>query len=319
VTETDPGQGGENYGVFSARYGNVYTARQLLQLFRRAYGELTPRPVAWQRGARFVDPFRPEIESAGFDSKDAVCASREAHFEAVRRMFEQLDVFIFTLGLTEAWRYKFDGAVFPVAPGVSGGNFDPRFHEFVNFGVQDVIRDLGDFLRNLSRVNAGARVILTVSPVPLIATYEPRHVLVSTTYSKAVLRVAADEIARSHDNVTYFPSYEIVTGNFSRGRYFENDLRSVTPDGVDHVMRMFFRHFAPDAEVSAAVREAMDLVCEEESLDPRVHSPVAMTDGSVPHAERDAQPMQHRMRPSLWQRLSARLRNGAARLPNSPG
>src|SRR3954471_8029833 len=27
-----------NYGVFTARYGNIYTAAQLLQLLRRAYG-----------------------------------------------------------------------------------------------------------------------------------------------------------------------------------------------------------------------------------------------------------------------------------------
>jgi hypothetical protein len=304
VAEIDPGEDGENYGVFSARYGNIYTARQLLQLFRRAYGEFAPKPVAWQRGARFVDPFRPEIESVGFDSMDAVSASREVHFEAVRRMFEQLDVLIFTLGLTEAWRYKFDGAVFPVAPGVSGGIFDPRFHEFVNFGVQDVIKDLDDFLRGLSRVNVGARVILTVSPVPLVATYEPRHVLVSTTYSKAVLRVAADEIARTHPNVTYFPSYEIVTGNFSRGRYFESDLRSVTPDGVDHVMRMFFRHFAPDADVSAAVREAMDIVCEEESLDPPARLPAATpTNGSGPRAQSKEQAVHHGLWPWLRRRL----------------
>jgi hypothetical protein len=319
VAETAPGEGGENYGVFSARYGNIYTARQLLQLFRRAYGEFTPKSVTWRKGARFVDPFRPEIESTGFESVEAVCAAREIHLEAVRRMFEKLDVFIFTLGLTEAWRYKFDGAIFPVAPGASGGIFDPRFHEFVNFGVDGVVKDLRDFLRGLGRVNAKARVILTVSPVPLVATYEPRHVLVSTTYSKAVLRVAADEIARSHANVTYFPSYEIVTGNFSRGRYFEDDLRSVTPDGVGHVMRMFFRHFSPDAEVSAAVREAMDVVCEEESLDPAVRAPLPPANGNVPEPEQQRPAAQDTILASIWRRLNARLaRNGAARLTDPP-
>ena len=40
-------------------------------------------------------------------------------------MFEQSEIFIFTLGLTEAWRSKKDGAVFPLAPGVSAGSFDP--------------------------------------------------------------------------------------------------------------------------------------------------------------------------------------------------
>lgn len=36
-----------NYGMFAARYGNVYTARQLLQLLHLAYGEFKPVAVAW--------------------------------------------------------------------------------------------------------------------------------------------------------------------------------------------------------------------------------------------------------------------------------
>ncbi|HEX4158977.1 MAG TPA: GSCFA domain-containing protein [Rhizomicrobium sp.] len=266
VTETDPGTGGSNYGVFSARYGNIYTARQLLQLFQRAYGSWSPRTRTWRLGKRFVDPFRPEIEPDGFENAAAMYEARKVHFEAVRRMFEELDVFVFTLGLTEAWRAKGNGAVFPLAPGVTGGTFNPAQYEFVNFGVSEVVDDLRNFLGGLSRVNPRARVILTVSPVPLIATYEPRHVLVSTTYSKSVLRVAAEEVARSKRNVTYFPSYEIITGGFNRGRYFAPDLRTVTPAGVEHVMRMFFRHFSPDATIAASVKETMDVVCEEESL-----------------------------------------------------
>ncbi len=181
-------------------------------------------------------------------------------------MFEELDIFVFTLGLTEAWRSTGDGAVFPIAPGVAGGVFNPERFEFVNFGAAEIVQDLKEFLAKLLGVNAHARVILTVSPVPLIATYEARHVLVSTTYSKSVLRVAAEELARSSRNVTYFPSYEIIVGNFNRGRYFAPDLRSVTPAGVQHVMRMFFRHFTPDVTITAAIRETMEIACEEESL-----------------------------------------------------
>src|SRR5580693_9416408 len=38
-----------NYGVFSARFGNLYTARQLLQLTERAYGGFVPAETHWQR------------------------------------------------------------------------------------------------------------------------------------------------------------------------------------------------------------------------------------------------------------------------------
>ncbi len=41
------------------------------------------------------------------------------HLAAVRRMFEESHLFIFTVGLTEIWESTVDGAVFPVAPGWS--------------------------------------------------------------------------------------------------------------------------------------------------------------------------------------------------------
>jgi hypothetical protein len=266
LTETDPGQGGANYGVYTARYGNIYTARQLLQLFERAYGRFEPADVAWTKGQRFIDPFRPEIEPDGFASIDALLQSRSTEFAAVRRMFEEMDVFIFTFGLTEAWRSSIDGAVFPLAPGVSGGAYDPQKYEFVNFDVDEVSGDFRKFLRRLRKINPRARIILTVSPVPLVATFEPKHVIVSTTYSKSVLRVAAEQIARREESVAYFPSYEIITGSFSRGRYFGKDLRSVTPEGVNHVMRVFLKHFAAAEQDESIIDDLINVVCEEERL-----------------------------------------------------
>jgi hypothetical protein len=264
------------YGVFSTRSGNVYTARQLLQLFDRAYGTFTPRDATWLRpDGRHADPFRPLIEPDGYAHPDDVARAREAHLAAVRTMFEQLDVFVFTLGLTETWRSAADGAVFPLAPGVVAGRPDNAFYEFVNATAGEVTADLDAFVQRLKGVNAGARIVLTVSPQPLIATYEPRHVLVSATYSKAALRVAADEIERAHPDVWYFPSYELVTGAFTRGAYFASDLRTVTPDGVAHVMQLFLAHAdttpheAPsdrDASMLAENRANMDVICDEEAI-----------------------------------------------------
>lgn len=225
---------------FSACYGNIYTSRQLLQLIERALDQFQPLDIAWlNKDGRYCDPFRPRIEARGFDSPEEVQAASKAHLAAVRRMFETLDIFIFTLGLTECWCSSRDGAVFPLAPGVAGGGYDPAQHNFVNLTVSEIVNDLRLFISKLREINQGARLILTVSPVPLVATYEDQHVMVSTTYSKSVLRVAAESIQRSHTGVYYFPAYEIITGNHSRGAYFGPDLRSVTEAGVDHVMHVF--------------------------------------------------------------------------------
>ncbi len=262
-------------GSYSARYGNIYTARQLLQLMERAYGRFKPEETAWlMPNGRYADPFRPTIEPEGFSSLAELETARSEHLAAVRRMFETLNVLVFTLGLTEAWRARADGAVFPVAPGVAAGEMDMQRYEFVNFTDAEVTADLAFFIDRLLQINPKARVILTVSPVALSASYEDRHVLVSNTYSKAVLRVAAERISQQYPCCDYFPSYEIITGSFNRGRYYAEDLRTVTPEGVNHVMRLFLRHYA-NAESSPAIinpemlaeaQRALKIVCEEELL-----------------------------------------------------
>jgi hypothetical protein len=243
-----------NYGLFSARYGNIYTARQLLQLFQRATGTFVPLENAWQPAPGIcLDPFRPTTQPGGYISETEMLRDREQHLRSVRTMFETLDVFVFTLGLTECWRSREDGAVFPLCPGVEGGEFDPDRYEFYNQTVSDVIEDLRKFRDGLESVNKDAQIVLTVSPVPLMATAaQGSHVLSATTYSKSVLRVAAETMRMSFPNVHYFPSYEIITGSFNRGSYYASDLRDVLERGVEHVMRVFMRHATGQLAVSGS-------------------------------------------------------------------
>lgn len=262
-----------NYGTFSARFGNIYTAQQLVQLFDRAYGDFIPEEQPWRSDGKVYDPFRPSVEIGGYESEDHYRTDLANHLAVVRRMFETLDVFVFTLGLTETWRAKADGAVFPIAPGCGFGVADPEKYEFHNFSATEVSADMHGFVDRLKRVNPNANIILTVSPVPLVATYEARHVLVSTTYSKSVLRVVADELDRQYDHVMYFPSYEIITGQHAQGEYYGPDLREVQSAGVDHVMRTFFQHMGANSEEAATPKarvapskEAVDVICDEELL-----------------------------------------------------
>jgi hypothetical protein len=269
-----------NYGVYSARYGNIYTTLQLLQLLQEAYGQHHPHDCVWQgQDGRIYDPYRPAIEPNGFASESAMRESRKILCDAVRRIVEESDIFVFTMGLTETWRNKADGTVYPVVPGAVVGDYDPERHEFLNMPFNMVRSTLEDVIHFFKERNPTVRFVLTVSPVPLVATYENRHVLSSTTYSKAVLRSVAEEISRAHDDVTYFPSYEIITSHFNAGLYFDPDLRNVSMRGVRHVMRNFMQEMTDDGDAYALqsvetrkkserdVQELTKLVCEEEYLD----------------------------------------------------
>lgn len=285
--QTETGPADRNFGVFSARFGNLYTTRQLLQLFQRAYGLFAPQDQVWTLpDGRFVDPFRPQVEPGGYMLAAEVVADRAVHLAAVREMFETCDIFIFTLGLTESWQSKRDGAVFPLAPGVAGAPENVADYEFKNFTAAETTADLLRFIDHLRLVNPDVRLIFTVSPVPLVATYEPRHVLVSTIYSKSALRVAAEDVVRQTDGASYFPSFEIITGHHTRYMYFADDLRSVTNEGVDRAMTLFAKHYltmdtnspllasaAPKTPKTVTApsedrdKDLYSIVCDEEVLD----------------------------------------------------
>lgn len=280
---TEPGPEALNYGVYPARFGNIYTARQLLQLFQRAFGLFESTEPAWRTGEGFVDPFRPQVHPGGFETEEGMLDDRQRHLSAVRAMFEQADVFVFTLGLTESWVADYDGAVFPLASGVAGSSPNPEAIKPMHFTAPQIVDDLNAVLKLARVLNPTLKTILTVSPVALMATISDRHVLSATTYSKSVLRVAAEIVTQENADVDYFPSYEIITGPHSCGRYFAEDRRTVLPEGVAHVMKVFGRHYlsqaadappprelTPRTPTTAASDEYVALqgvICDEEAID----------------------------------------------------
>jgi hypothetical protein len=264
---TEPGSS-ESY---SARYGEIYSTLQLLQIAQAAIGAFVPAEQPWPSDdGRWLDPFRPRIQPGGFDSPQAVLDERKRHLAAVKRLLEETDIFVFTAGLTETWCSRSDGAAFPVCPGTGVGTYDPERYEFRNLGVEENTANLDAFLNIAWSLNPALRVIFTVSPVPLAATMEARHVVQSTTWSKSVLRVAVEEMRRRYEAVDYFAAYEIVLG--ARPSGFENDGRTVTPAAVNTVVASFFRHFgepliAAELETSRPRAAVEHDVCDDTFLE----------------------------------------------------
>jgi len=244
-----------NYGTYSAAYGNIYTARQLCQLLDRALGLFTPREDRWHEAGRVIDPFRPGLRyPAGHDAEfDALTRQ---HLAAVRQAFSSATAVVFTLGLTEAWLSAADGAVFPACPGTLAGSHDPQRHRFKNFSVSETCADLLGFHDRLRAINPGARLVLTLSPVPLQATATGLHVVEASILSKSVLRAAIAEAQRQRAGIDYFPAYEIITGPQAPDAFFDADRRSVSRAGVAAVMGALLAHCqAPQAAAALTALE----------------------------------------------------------------
>lgn len=138
-------------------------------------------------------------------------------------------MFIFTLGLTESWVHRDSGTVSPLAPGALVGHYDACCYGFYNASFTEFLDDFLEFesiVKSL-RNSTPYRIILTVSPVPLTATASGKHVLVSNTYSKSVLRAVAGYLSERYSNIDYFPSYEIVTNPRLHSSSYSHNLRMV--------------------------------------------------------------------------------------------
>ncbi len=105
-------------------------------------------------------------------------------------------------------------------------------YAFLNLRAADVIADLATAISFLHSKNASARVILTFSPVLLVATMEDRRY-----WSPRPIRSPCCVLLprRSRRSVILSPIFRPTRsspGNYNRGGYFAEDLRSVTEAGV---------------------------------------------------------------------------------------
>lgn len=228
------------FNLYSARYGNIYSIRQLLQMFQRADGTFKPDETVWETNGRFFDPFRPSIEPNGFETAQEVELDQIYHLKQVSSLLQKTQIFVFTFGLTEGWINKKDGAALPTCPGTISGEFDDKKYKFHNYTHAEVMADAESFINYALKINSAIKFLFTVSPVPLTATASGQHVLPATVYSKSVLRAVCGELYNKYPQVDYFPSYELVSSHPMRAMFFNPNLRGVSNLGVAHVMNNFF-------------------------------------------------------------------------------
>jgi hypothetical protein len=270
-----------NYGIFSARTANIYTTKSLLQWVRWALEIEKPPTEVWGESGAFRDPFRPTIEPSGFASVEELRASRAVTLRALKDLIKNASLFVFTLGLTESWENIKDGYAYAACPGTLGGVFSESEHRFVNYGFHQVYSDLMEALRLIFEANPKIRVLLTVSPVPLTATASGEHVLVSTTYSKSVLRAVAGQAAAESPQIDYFPSYEIITGIPFRSMFYDPNLRTVAPEGVSFVMDSFFKALQAKFGDLNSVAKPVEAAIEPEKASPQKGEPAEKDNAQV--------------------------------------
>lgn len=178
----------------------------------------------------------------GADVSYERAVARRAEIADIYRALPRADAVIVTLGLVECWFDQRSGRYLNRMPPAGLASAEPGRFVFRRLGVAESLALLEPAFDRLAA--AGKKTILSVSPVPLSTTFTPDDATVSDCYSKAVLRVCAEDLARRHANVDYFPSFEIVKSGGPAA--YEEDGVHVTKPVVERITRwMVDRYAAP--------------------------------------------------------------------------
>jgi hypothetical protein len=166
---------------------------------------------------------------------------RRSEIAAVYSHLASAEVVIVTLGFIETWFDGLSGAYLNRMPPLPALRREPGRFEYRRLDVSAALAHLRSMMRQL--LAQGTKIILTVSPVPIARSFEMADCVVGNEYSKAVLRVCAETLARESDGVDYFPSYEIVR---SAGlSAYEDDHIHVRPEAVRMVVEHMIASYRP--------------------------------------------------------------------------
>lgn len=157
-----------------------------------------------------------------------------------RDVFLATELFIITLGLSEIWYDDMTGETFWRA--VPEQSFIPGRHKFRVLSVEETRADIAAMYNLIAKHVPDAKVLFTVSPIPLSATFRNVSCMTANAVSKAIIRAALDEFLRSREDVLnkslfYFPSMEIAQFVFVDP--WEDDGRHPKSYVLDTIMRAF--------------------------------------------------------------------------------
>lgn len=250
---------GADAGMF-----NKYTIASILNELKWVLDPSTPYSddaVLVENASGLYEDY--QLSGSNYSDTLANASAFRAAFNRSYAAIKDADVVVVTLGLSEAWLDRSTGLYLNVAPSRHLVKKHPGRFELVVLDYEESLSKLEELYALLQdKLKPGFRMLITVSPVPLLATFRDQDVLVANAYSKAVLRAAVEKFHMRKSNVSYFPSYEFVTLSNPTTVWGDVDYRHVDRYFVEHIMGSVVARFcnaSPEQLAASAMAKASAL------------------------------------------------------------
>jgi hypothetical protein len=136
---------------------------------------------------------------------------------------------LITLGTAWTFIYKATGKVVANCHKLPSAEFTRRLLE-----PEEICEKYDRMLAALKKINPGARILFTVSPV--------RHWkdgAVNNQVSKSILLLSIHRMMKKHSTVGYFPAYEIFMDELRDYRFYSSDMLHPSETGSSYIWERF--------------------------------------------------------------------------------
>ena len=231
-----------NDKVSQLGFTNKYSTHSILNQLRWSSGEreFDERDYMLLQDGMYADPHaNPTLKFV--DAKRT--AERRSIMNEVFAGIFKADVVFITLGLTEVWYDTLTENWLNMTPFSDVLKKDTGRYKWCFTNMTQNLANLEEVYTLLKKHGMeGVKLVVTVSPVPLLATFSGMDVGIANMISKSTLRTCVNEFVHRHDDVFYFPSFEMAMMS-SRDLVWEDDGRHVQGSFVINIMDHFENNF----------------------------------------------------------------------------
>jgi len=238
--------------VVDPKWGMHYNPYTILSEIKKAGGiSFKNQQVIWKVKKKnkelYIDGLRHPILAYSFSELKKI---QQNILNVSKKGIVNSDLIIITLGLSEIWEERTNTGEWVAinrTPPKDIFNANSEKYRNRNMSVSECKLCISEIIKCIKFINKKAKIVFTVSPMPLKTSFKDMSIRISNNMSKANLLSAIYEVidkkSKNDSNIIYFPAYEIFMSEDSN-KSWQDDMRHPTKEAVERVCKEFVNAFA---------------------------------------------------------------------------
>ncbi|QCR21004.1 GSCFA domain-containing protein [Pontibacter sp. SGAir0037] len=209
-------------------FGTIFNPLSASLLIAAASGKSYPFEdhLVQHQGIWFAYDLHSSLSSP---SKAELLLTIARRVQLTQASLQKADLLILTLGTAVGYKLNSTGDLVANCHKLPAKQFTRHL-----LSAEEIVTSLDKINALLQPINPTLKVLLTVSPVRHL-----KETIEVNTVSKAILRVACHQLTARHENMLYFPAYEIMLDDLRDYRFYKRDMIHPSEEAEDYIWQKF--------------------------------------------------------------------------------